>query len=196
MPGERYTMDELAKMTPSEFATAQANNFERGSVADAYRDVENGHPHPALQTNIPSPSMPADRYAVTTWGQNGQDFRTPSGQLCRLRKLNPAKLAASGILDRITRLPGMAQDLVDQAEGAPPAKTDEMPSAEAVEALVDLLNVLIPIAVEQPTIYPLPGEGEERVTGRVYVDSVDFTDQVAIMEKVVGGLRSFDNFRQ
>lgn len=157
---------------------------------------------PATPIYAPPSAAPADQapsadpYAITAWADSGYDFRVPSGQLCRLRKLDPAKLAVSGILDKITRLPGLAQDQIDRAEGAPPMKADEMPSADAVSALSEVLSMLVPLAVEKPTIYPVPAEGEERVTGRVYLDSVDFTDQVAIMERVTGGVRKMDAFRQ
>lgn len=150
------------------------------------------------QTNLPG-SVPdtapgTDPYAPTTWGSNEFDFTTPSGQRCRLRKLPIEDLAKAGILDRMTRLPGLADQLVKKAEGAPPEPV--MPNGDQIEIVTELVDILTPLVVVQPQVWPVPAEDEQRVTGRVYVDTVDFMDRVAIMNRVVGTVQSLDNFRQ
>jgi hypothetical protein len=139
--------------------------------------------------------MPDDRYAATTWGTNEYDFTTPSGQTCRMRKLPIEDLAKRGILDKLTRLPGLTGELVKAAEGEPPTP-DKMPSAETIEALTEVVNELLPIVVVQPQVHPLPAEGEERLAGLIYVDMVDFADRVAILNRSTAGLVEFDNFRK
>jgi hypothetical protein len=141
------------------------------------------------------PTPPKDKYALTTWGETEYDFTTPGGQLCRLRNLPIEEAAASGILDKISRLPGLTAEVVAKAEGAPPIEVDEMPTAETIASLTEVVNVLVPMVVVQPEIHLLPLEGEERQTGLIYVDSIPFPDRVAIMNRTVGDLQRFDNFR-
>jgi hypothetical protein len=135
-----------------------------------------------------------DRYAPTTWGSNEYDFRVPSGQLCRLRNVPLERLAQSGILDQLTRLPGLTAGLVEKAQGLPP-NDQVMPPAETIKVLERLLLELIPMVVVKPEIAPLPPEGEHRIEGVIYVDSIDFADRVAILNRVVAPLQKLDAFR-
>lgn len=145
-----------------------------------------------ISNSVPQQEQLADPYAPTAWGATEFDFITPTGQRCRLRNVPIEELAKIGVLDRITRLPGIAETLVGKSEGAPPRP--EMPEPEVIASLTEVLNELIPIVVVAPTIYPLPGE-EGKVTGRIYVDSIDFRDRVAILHRVVGDLSKLDDFR-
>ncbi len=141
----------------------------------------------------------SDPYAVTAWGQTEYDFVTPSGQRCRLRKLDPAELAEAGILDKVTRLPGVTAGLVEKSSGQPPAPEPDpeaMPDKETIRALVDLVNVLVPMVVVKPSVAPIPENDEERVQGVVYVDSIEITDRIAIMERSLQGLAKLDSFRK
>lgn len=135
-----------------------------------------------------------DRYAVTTWAETEFDFKTPSGQLCRLKKVDIAELAEAGILDQVTRLPGVAAETVREAEGAPPVKAEELPSRETIRLTVDVVNVLLPLVVVAPRIWPIPEDGK-RLPDRIYVDSVEIVDRIAIMNRVLGDLQKLDNFR-
>jgi len=149
---------------------------------------------PAERPQKPASDGQSDPYAAVSWGEDGYDFRTPGGQLCRLRDAPIEELAASGILNRVTRLPGLTDDLVRKAEGQPPEKV-ELPPTETITALVEVVNVLVPMVVLKPQIWTLPPEGEERVEGRIYVDSIPLVDRIAIMERVLGGLVKWDKFR-
>lgn len=148
----------------------------------------------STQTNVPTIPT-ADPYAVTAWGQVEYDFQVPSGQLCRMRKLLPEELVKEGILDQLTRLPGLAQVEIDKAEGARPASLDQMPSGSDITALLDVLNKLIPLVVVQPKVYA-DSEGESREPGRVYVSDIELADRIAIMERATGGVQKFDAFRE
>jgi hypothetical protein len=136
----------------------------------------------------------SDPYAPVVWGGAEYDYRTPSGQLCRLRRLPIEELAKKGILNQISRLPGLTAELVTKSQGLPPEK-QEMPTDEHISVITEVVNKLTPIVVVAPKVWPLPEDGEERVDGRVYVDSIDFTDRVAIMHRVVGPLTGLDSFR-
>jgi hypothetical protein len=152
----------------------------------------------SVQTNIPTTTIPqpvVDPYAPQVWGSNEYDFTCPSGQLCRLQKVDVAKLAESGILDRVTRLPGLAAALVEKSSGLPPAP-DAMPDKDTIAAVMEVLLLLLPQVVVKPEIFEIPPDGEERVEGRIYVDSIDTLDQIAIMEKVMAPLAKMDAFRK
>jgi hypothetical protein len=144
-------------------------------------------------------STPVDRYVATSWGELEYDFTTPSGQLCRLKKLDLTELAEAGILDKVTRLPGVVGGVIAKAEGQPPqpeSHPGEMPSRETIATVVDVVNILVPLVVVAPRIEPLPAEGEERFPGRIYVDSIEIADRIAIMNRVLGTVARLDSFRQ
>jgi hypothetical protein len=154
----------------------------------------------STQTNIqtfPNPAAPetTSPYAVTSWGSPFFDFKTPSGQLCQLKKVDVAELAQAGILDQVSRLPGVAGELIAKAEGQPPTVEPVLPDKDTIAAVVDLMNVLIPLVVVQPKIWPLPEGDETRKPDRIYADSVEIADRIAIMNRVLGGLQKLDSFR-
>jgi hypothetical protein len=159
-------------------------------------------PHFAgTRVESPTPSPPQDPYAATAeaWLSNEFDFTVPSGLMCRLKKMQVEELVAAGIIDKVTRLPAFAQELIDKAEGVPPAETLEgmaMPTQEQFESLTEILNLMLPLVVVQPRIWPMPEDGEDKVIGLIYPDSVELGDRIAIMERLLGGIKKLDKFRQ
>ena len=143
------------------------------------------------------PSPEADPYAsaAEAWSSNEFDFRVPSGHLCRMRKMPLKELAAKGILDQVTRLPGLVDGVIAKAENAPP-QPQSVPDRQTIEVMDQLLNIITPLVVVRPKIWPMPEEGEERVNGRIYPDTVDLTDRVAIMERAMSGVKMLDSFRE
>jgi hypothetical protein len=190
---------------------SQMSKEELDALADEARKAATGKaysaarelPEPAVisnriigtQTPPPSPSQD-DKYVATAaaWLSNEFDFVVPSGLTCRLKKVQVEDLVAAGIIDKITRLPGLAQQQIDKAEGKPPAP-DRMPTTQEMEQLTTVLNTMIPLVVARPVITPLPESGEEKVVGFIYPDSIDLADRVAIMERVLTGVRNLDKFR-
>jgi hypothetical protein len=154
---------------------------------------------PLADQFLPPPSPPQDKYAATAeaWSQDGYDFTTPSGKTCRLRPLPVEEMAASGLLDRLTRLPGITQGLIDKAEGQPPAASSGMktPDPDQMKALVETMNIVLPLIVVKPEVHPTPPKGEEKVLGQVYVDSIPLSDRIALLNEAVGGVSKFDGFR-
>jgi len=150
------------------------------------------------QTNIPTfqtEQQPKNRYAATSWAAGEYDFRVPSGQLCRLKSLELDKVAETGILDRVTRLPGVVGEVIAKSEGQPPKAEAEMPDADTIKTVVEVCNIITPMVVVAPQIWPLPAEGETRKPDRIYVDSIDIVDRIAIMNRALGGLAKLDSFR-
>jgi len=155
-------------------------------------------PSPTKTLSGASPQPPeADPYAsaAEAWSSNEFDFRVPSGHLCRMRKMPLKELAAKGILDQVTRLPGIVDGVIAKAENAPP-QPQSMPDKQTIEVMDQLLNIITPLVVVRPKIWPMPEEGEERVNGRIYPDTVDLTDRVAIMERAMSGVKMLDSFRE
>lgn len=175
---------------PGEFTTEQLTEMLAKAKAEAER--------PAAP--VAAPATGEDRYAATVWGQNEYDFTTPSGQTCRMRKLPVEELLRAGILDRVTRLPGIAQEQIDLAEGLPPVDVPEMPDEETVAVVIELVDVLLPLAVIMPKVHSVPkpdesGEVKGREPGRIYTDMIELVDRIAIMERAIGGLKTLDAFR-
>lgn len=212
MPGDRYTQQELSTMSREDFERAARNNFERPTdapetftfnVADAAaRAAAQGAAGltsmaPSqinLRSAAPTPTAAPDPNAwATAKTKRSKDFTCPSGQTCRLRPLSPETLLEAGILDRITRLEGLASVLVDQAEGAPP-KAATPPSRDDFKMLLGTINQLVILAVETPHLYEEDEtvEGEENV---IRVTDVDLEDRMAIMEEALRGLKLLDRFR-
>ncbi len=177
MPGT-YTQEELTKMSPEEFAAAHANGFTRGEVN--------------LGSSVPQPKK--DVWAQRAAGGVGQDFTCPSGQVCRLRDLDVDRLLEAGILDKVSRLEGLAENLVQQAEGAPPAAT-KLPTREEWAVLLETINQIVSLAVAEPYVYADPEPGTERTPGLIYVSDIDLNDRIAIMDESLKKVRALDRFR-
>lgn len=181
MSQQLYTTTELAGMTTEELRAAQANGFvrpDRATVVDV--------PLP------PSPAQDANPYAVTSWGSSLYDFTVPSGQMCQMRKIRPEEMIGTGLLDKISRLPGFAQELITKAEGQPPAKP--LSQEEQMALVIEVVDELVPQVVVQPRVYP--DDTEDAPEGAVFVRDIELADRIAIMERALGGVRKMDNFRQ
>ena len=208
MPGDEkmmgdYTLAELNNMTTGEYADASVRQFRKPLVASpgaqaeerpAYAGVSVGSPFPAIVTQaVPGVS---DAPGENVWGRKrnmGDDFICPSGQKCQLRPLQLEVLLMEGILDQVTRLDGLAQALVNQAQGLPPEKIT-MPSREDFATLLTLVNKLTVMAVAQPRVFPAD-YADPIPEGAVTVDMIDITDRIAIMEESLKGIKGLDNFR-
>jgi len=211
MPGDStigdYTAAELAEMPRADFLAAEARGFRRPNLVGGYPYVlDESHnevgpkERPAaagVPAGFPAPPLeaqpePADDVWIRNRTEKGQDFTCPSGQRCQIQKLSPEALLAEGILDQVTRLEGLAQDLVDRAEGKPP-QPDRLPSREDFEALLHVINVITPLAVLQPKVFrdddPTAGPSAVRIS------DIELTDRIAIMNESLKGIKMLDGFR-
>jgi hypothetical protein len=189
-----YTTKELQAMTPDELRVARENGFVKNDDPVAQNIAHDEDLNQAIAAS--SQLTSTDPYAVTTWGSTEYDFRTPSGQMCRMKKLKPEELLTSDLLDRISRLPGFADEEIRKAEGKPP--TDKMPSKQDMAHVIETLDELIPMVVVKPTVLRVglvdPEEG--RVPGAVYTDDIELADRIAIMERAMNGVKKLDSFRE
>lgn len=211
MPGDSnnfgdYTVQELQAMTPEQLTAAQQNGFRKAVTrlrpeevqliaspgADAQVNVQSSVPE-----RVPQPPVD-DSDGRNVWQRNksgGKDFICPSGQKCKLRSLSDQldTLMMEGILDQVTRLEGLAQELINRAEGLPPDK-QKMPSREEFADLLGLINKIIPLAVAEPRVYP-NDYADPLPDGAITVGDIDLMDRVAILNEALGGLKKMDNFR-
>jgi hypothetical protein len=157
---------------------------------------------------------PADPYAPTIWGQPTEyDFQAPSGQLCRMRKLDVIELMETNLINQVDFLTGTVQkDVIPKNRAARraaaerPAEAPEEDAAKILETFkknpektgefLGVLEEIVIRAVVRPKIYPLPEEGSPLVPGRVYINSVEFNDKIAIFNKAMEGVGKLQNFRQ
>lgn len=175
MPGD-YTNEEILELTPQQLYSAAQRGWKR--------EV------PAVPAPVTKPEPRADVWASKA--KSSEDFVCPSGQTCRLQSISPEDLLERGMLDQVTRLEGLADVLVQQAEGQPP-QANKVPSREDFRALLEVLNAVVPLAVAEPKVYE---DGDESAPeDAIRVSDIDLEDRVAILEKALEKIRVLDRFR-
>lgn len=208
MPGESmvgdYSPAEIEKMSPDALAAAAAAGWRKPTIARLRPEevrlvAAPGADMPVLveTSAVPRTAQPPvdEEGSRNVWKRKksgDEDFTCPSGQTCRLRPLQLEKLMMEGILDQVTRLEGLAQALINQAEGQPPEK-QHMPTREEFAQLLDAINSIVPMAVAEPRVYA--DDDKDAPDDALRVSDIELMDRVAIMEKALGGLKKMDNFR-
>lgn len=200
-----YTFAELQGMSKADLDAAKARSFKRpdlqvtefGLAVDVVSLANQAQeklqqPQYKVPGSTPRPAARDDVWASANTRRD--DFIAPSGQKCKLRPISPEALLEAGILDRVTRLEGLAATLAEQAEGAPPAKP-KIPGREDFAALIETVNLLVPLAVAEPAVYPDVEKGEEPVEGRIYVSMISLDDRIGIMNEALKELKAMDSFR-
>lgn len=207
MPGESntigdYSAAEIAAMNASEFNEAKERGFKRpliaapGAVEELVGLGQYDRPAAAglsVGSSVPTPG--AQPSGANVWARNktgDREFTCPSGQTCRLKPLSIEQLMMEGILDQVTRLEGLAQELIDRAQGLPPEK-QSMPSREDFAKLLHLINIIVPLAVAQPVVYK--DDDQAAPADAIRVGDIDIMDRVAILNEALSGLKKLDNFR-
>lgn len=136
------------------------------------------------------------------------DLEVPSGAMCQVRRPGPVGLITAGLLDDIDIIGSVVQtDHVDRVEGrARPSEEDEetkrlrmaqelMGNKDHLLKATRLIEGIVCHVVVQPELHPsVPPE--ERDPERIYIDSVDFEDQVFIFQFAIGGSADIATFRQ
>lgn len=192
MPGTEsdYSLQELREMDREEFEAAQARGFRKPvTEADVAAAYVTGRPA-AAGVAVVKPA--SDVWSKRKKRTIGEDFVCPSGQKCRMRVLEPEELLEKGILDRVTRLDGLADNLVQVAEGAPPQKTT-MPTPDEFRVLLDTINIVVTLAVAEPRVYQ--DDDDNAPDDAIRVSDVALDDRLAILNHALSGLKKLDNFR-
>lgn len=181
MPGD-YSDDDIRKMTTVEFQEAKARNWRKTEEEPVHRPA-------------PTATAPPGEYG-SSWGSGGAgeyDFVTPSGERCRMRSLQVEVLLEAGILDQVSRLEGLADSLIQSAEGNPPT-AKRLPSREEFAELLHVINTLTQLAVVKPHVHA-DDEKEPVPEGSIAVSWISLEDRSAIMERALRDLRALDRFR-
>jgi hypothetical protein len=207
-----YTRAELDTMNDADFLTARACGFRKPSGAAVPTHVEASFPkiesmHTVLDDPTPTPpslpqstSTPED--TAQAWASGGgYEYTTNLGHKIRMRDLPIEEAAAAGLLDRITQLQSITQDLINKSEGAPPQPASIKTGIESIKTVTEVVNAILPMVVVEPKLYAIPDPNDpdetqrERVVGRIYVDSVPLAERMDIFTHAVEGLSAFRRFR-
>jgi hypothetical protein len=188
MPGDQTTPN-FAAMTPEQFREWQLSTIDH-TPPPAGADLTSPAP---LQTSLGS-AAPKPEPRSDVWGSKkvAKDFVCPSGQTCRLLPLQPHTLLEKGLLDRIARLEGLSAELVDAAEGQPPASV-QAPTSEELKGVLDLLNLVLPLVIAEPKVYE--DDDKDAPEDAIRVRDIDLDDRMAILEESMKGLKALDRFR-
>lgn len=150
---------------------------------------------------LPTPAPPQSSYAATAsaWGSGdsgaGKDFTTGYGHTVRVRPPHIGELMHGGLLARVNSLKPISDKLVKAGDNLPPEKVVEMVTEKDMGSLEKLLNDVLPMVMVQPKVYPLPQDGEERVDGRIYPDSVDTFEKMQIFAEAMKDVSALSTFR-
>lgn len=166
--------------------------------------------------------MPSDQPQYgTTWTNRDFDFTTPSGSLCRLRKMDPLELVEAGLLEKLdfvttvvstVHIPNAKQSPAQRAKAqrAKAEKTEEEIERELTRKALDevskdpskvgnLRRVLDEVAcrvVVAPSVHPAPRRAADREDGLIYADMIPFNDKMAIFNAVMKGVKTAEQFRE
>jgi hypothetical protein len=163
-----------------------------------------------------------DKYAITGgWGESPyQDVTVPSGQVCLVKKISmedlvvldiardvdtPTAIASQNVAkaqgkvptDRKPKTATKAEALKSEQDKAAQVAADVAADPEAFKKHVNLIGKIVCFAVQKPEIHPVPApDPMNRVDGRIYVDSINFNDQVALFEFAMSSTRDAETFRE
>lgn len=141
----------------------------------------------------PAASTAEDPYAPTAWSAEiEEDFKCPSGQLCRVRKVDIVDLLGGGLLNKLDVFTAVANENTPDAKKEKAAKTaaEALSSKEGVDNFRQVMNSVVRRVVVKPELWADPAPGEERVEGCIYVSSVSFNDRTAIFNWAVTGQKT------
>lgn len=138
----------------------------------------------------------ADPYAPTAWGNYDDELVMPSGQRCRVRKLDFQDVLDAGMLDKLNTLQGVVDKHVKKGEGEPPLDPMKLlrdkRTTGQFSKLIDDITVM---CVTQPPLATPPAQFKDRKPGVVYVDTVGLLDKMEIFEHALGELNKLATFR-
>lgn len=182
------------------------------SAGPAQRSALRGDPLPPASADRQDFTVPAvgnaahtltavtevhDPYAPSTWGQPAErDFTCPSGQVCRVRRVDVMDLLSGGLLNNVDFLTAVVRDQhipnANSPAGADPeAAVDaikKMSSAGAdMAGFRETIHSVVMRVVVRPALHPAPAPGDDRKNGVVYIDSVPMTDQTSIFNWAITG---------
>lgn len=144
----------------------------------------------------PPSQVLADPYAPTAWGSYDHELTMPSGQKCRVKKLDFEDVFAAGMMDRLNTLQGVVDKHTKKAEGQPPLDPTKMlADKRTARQMTSLMNEVVCMVVTAPKVVMPPEKMEERKAGVVYADTVGIVDKMEIFAFAMGDLSELESFR-
>lgn len=154
------------------------------------------------------PANEVQQYGQGWGGSPTQDLPLPSGAVCRVKRPDPMIFVEAGALDEIDVLTSFVHEKhVTRVKGGKRVKVVEekvasdkelmklMSNDETRSKLKNLMDRVTVAIVVTPQVFENV-EYDERVEGRVYVDTIDFMDKAAILKYAVGDVKSLERFRE
>lgn len=172
-----------------------------GQVPGAYHFNHDQQGQPPMYTPQPQ-AMDADPYRVTAWGQF-TDFTCPSGQRCALKPINLEELLTMGVLEDINALTGIVEaDVIRPAQGLPPVNTEKLLQNKGrIADVMRVVDQVVLSVVAKPSLTSDRDDSgkkiaeEHREAGRVYIDTVNIGDRIAIFNEALRGVKDLESFR-
>lgn len=158
--------------------------------------------------------MPSSKYGFNK--QKSADLALPSGGLVRVRRPDPQKMLAMGLLDGFDSLTGMVSQNIQEIEGKQTINPDALKGlSENMEDLnkgLAMMDVVLEYVVLEPKVLrpvrrneagrpilvngkEVPLDDEDRDEEQLYTDDVDLEDKSFILQYAVGGVKDFETFR-
>lgn len=141
----------------------------------------------ATQKAAPKPTT------ATQWKKQAQGVpvEVPSGNTALVRNVGMQVFLKQGIV------PNSLMAIVKQAISGKKIELNvEEITEQQLSDMVDLFDAVTLYVVVEPKVYPAPAQDEERESGKLYVDEVDFEDKQFIFQWAVGGTRDLEKFRE
>lgn len=147
---------------------------------------------------LPPQAPPVDPYAPTgAWSSPYEDFTTPSGQRCLIKKLDLPDLVSAGLLDQMDNLSPLADEAIRRGEGQPPIDVMKaMRNPATIRAILPVLDKVLKMVVVKPELHDAPAPGEPLVPGRAYLHAVSLTDKMAIFNRAAGEMDDLKSLRE
>jgi hypothetical protein len=155
------------------------------------------------------PAIDEAKYVPTTWGGDKyQDVEVPSGQVCLIQRLDMQALMEAGVLTRIDALTVLVDNkhVSRKAKGGKNSKKSQemqndltmkqiMNDPEKFKEVLEVVDRVIMAVVIAPKLHEVPEDNDDRKPDLVYIDTVDLTDKMFLLQYVMGGTSGIARFR-
>lgn len=129
----------------------------------------------------------------------GNIVELPSGQKARLRRLGVQRLAALGVLSNTDLLTSLVDKKhINRVKGSPELDEESlMGDPEGMMKALAMVDQIVIATVIEPRLSPSPADDQEpRDESKMYVEDVDLTDKMFILNYTIGRSKDLESFRR
>lgn len=157
----------------------------------------------ARKTGATGSRNPANKpTAVSTWKKSSQavPIQLPSGNYMRIRKVGLRFFVEAGMMPN--SLMSMVQGSLDKGKGKSvqgPSEEDMMElmqDPKKVQDIADFMERMVVYVAQEPEVFPTPEPGVEKNPDVLYIEDIDYDDQMFIFQVVTGGTTDLETFRE